>query len=496
LSDNYYIVQILTKLLRNLNWNECRRRKTKGEKMNYFRLCQIFWLMWSVVMISACQRVDLSQITVPGDFPTLHEAYEKVKDEGVIFLKSGKHVLPSKLMIDRAITFRGEEGTVIECSDSVVFEITGSAPTFENLTIHSTCLKDPRQTGVLTVLEHPRIPMGEECIGVKISGGTPKFQSCVITAQNGSGMRISGKQTNPEIKTCVIKDCGEFGVYISDEAQGTFTDCEITQCQMVGFRVENLANPTVTDSKFHHSTQGISVFSNGQGQFTNCEIYQNHGEGVFIFYSGNPTFRQCKIYQAKNGSGVSCTNFGMGKFIDCEIYDNANEKQVMSECILAEGGNPEFIRCKIYGSNTGVLSIKRGLGSFTQCEIKGKIIGVVINEKANPVFLESKICDSKRFGVMVHDKGLGSFTDCEISNCSWGGISVAESEAPTTVTRCKISNGKIGVMVLKLGKCILENNTLENNLQDWLFLSPYEVSGSRNTPELPGQEPPVTLPTL
>lgn len=97
-----------------------------------------------------------------------------------------------------------------------MLEITGGSPVIENLTILSS---GKEMSPIPSFSEE----MSSEC--VLISGGTPKFVQCVITSQNGAGMRISGKDASPEVSRCVFQNNANSGVILQENASGRFHGC-------------------------------------------------------------------------------------------------------------------------------------------------------------------------------------------------------------------------------------------------------------------------------
>ena len=487
---------------------------------------------WKRERTSAQRLLDKSKfnsmnIVVPDNFPTIEDAYNNVKDGGIITIQPGKYELSATLVVNRPVTFRGSTGRpediVIECPSSHAFQIDNGSPSFQNLTVVSG---------------------GEESGSFFITGGEPKLFRCILTSRKGRGIFIQGEKANPKVESCTIKNCGKAGVLIQEKGLGAFTDCDIFGNTASGIAVKESGAPTFVSAKPHGQVDevmppkepvlaiptsnqeptfvrckihdgkasGVKIFENGLGTFTDCEIYANAFSGIEIKESGNPSFTSCKVHDGKL-CGVYVHDNGLGKFTDCEIYANA-----YSGIEVKESGNPTFVGCKIYnGKQSGVKVHTNGLGSFSDCKIYGNegaginVIssgaptvtdceiysnansGIQVCDYGAPVVARCKIHDGKSAGAFIFENGRGSFTDCEIYSNAYSGIEVRESGDPT-VTGCKIHDGKqSGVKIHLKGMGTFNNNTLEKNylkgqLSNWnIQPTAGTVKGSGNTPPIPAK---------
>lgn len=69
---------------------------------------------------------------------------------------------------------------------------------------------------------------------------------------------------NPAIRHCDISDCENVGLYVTDYAQGTYEDNEISRNALAGIWVKNYANPIMRRNHIHHGRDvGIFTFDNG-----------------------------------------------------------------------------------------------------------------------------------------------------------------------------------------------------------------------------------------
>jgi F-box protein 11 len=69
---------------------------------------------------------------------------------------------------------------------------------------------------------------------------------------------------NPVVRHCDISDCENVGLYVTDYAQGTYEDNEISRNALAGIWVKNFANPIMRRNHIHHGRDvGIFTFDNG-----------------------------------------------------------------------------------------------------------------------------------------------------------------------------------------------------------------------------------------
>jgi len=63
---------------------------------------------------------------------------------------------------------------------------------------------------------------------------------------------------------CDISDCENVGLYVTDYAQGTYEDNEISRNALAGIWVKNYASPIMRRNHIHHGRDvGIFTFDNG-----------------------------------------------------------------------------------------------------------------------------------------------------------------------------------------------------------------------------------------
>lgn len=90
----------------------------------------------------------------------------------------------------------------------------------------------------------------------------------------GAAVCVSGVGANPVIRHCDISDCENVGLYVTDYAQGTYEDNEISRNALAGIWVKNYANPIMRRNHIHHGRDvGIFTFDNGLVRRWRVRVY-------------------------------------------------------------------------------------------------------------------------------------------------------------------------------------------------------------------------------
>ena len=443
-------------------------------------LCLSLFIVISVTCYKANQIVptgdnDNKSLVRPQDSinkenVTLEERCKVAKDGDIIILKPGKYKLDKRLVIDRDITICAEspEKVILTSPDYCVFEILFGSPTFENLTVISTSEMTSSSA-------------------FEITGGTPKIRRCTITSCHGTGVHVSEKETVPEIMDCIIKECGNRGIFFLFFATGSFINCDIYGNQD-NIEVKTGAIPNFLDCKIHEGKRtGIIVLEKGNGCFTDCDIYGNSKvEIALISYTelsdADPLFKNCKIHDGKIGVRVIQSR---GRFENCKIFGH-----LIAGVNIALFAMPSFQKCKIQNvKGTGIEIGDSGLGNFVQCEIFENEIGIYTSGLGNILLDECSIYCNLRYGISSEKKGNGCLRNCNIYGNTKAGIHIAGA-SKLSILNCTIHNEKmVGVVIEKDGQGRLENNILENNPVDWdIHEQTGEISAMANSPEITEQK--------
>lgn len=122
------------------------------------------------------------------------------------------------------------------------------------------------------------------------------FLNRFIEISVGAAVCVSGVGANPIIKHCDISDCENVGLYVTDYAQGTYEDNEISRNALAGIWVKNFANPIMRRNHIHHGRDvGIFTFENGLVS----RLYLLYKNGLFLPFCFDSLFvlmENLKIY--------------------------------------------------------------------------------------------------------------------------------------------------------------------------------------------------------
>lgn len=98
----------------------------------------------------------------------------------------------------------------------------------------------------------------------------------------GAAVCVSGVGANPVIRHCDISDCENVGLYVTDYAQGTYEDNEISRNALAGIWVKNYANPIMRRNHIHHGRDvGIFTFDNGLVSLLHIQFNKDYTSRVW-----------------------------------------------------------------------------------------------------------------------------------------------------------------------------------------------------------------------
>ncbi|XP_046688713.1 F-box only protein 11-like [Homalodisca vitripennis] len=140
-------------------------------------------------------------------------------------------------------------------SESTVMFVEGAKNAYAG---HLTLKFSPDVASNVPHNKHYCLEVGENC--------SPTIDHCIIRSSSvvGAAVCVTGTGASPTIKHCDISDCENVGLYVTDYAQGTYEDNEISRNALAGIWVKNYANPIMRRNHIHHGRDvGIFTFDNG-----------------------------------------------------------------------------------------------------------------------------------------------------------------------------------------------------------------------------------------
>ncbi|XP_018328362.1 F-box only protein 11 isoform X2 [Agrilus planipennis] len=376
----------------------------------------------------------------------------------LIFLHAGTYrgeflVIDSDIALIGAAPGNVAESVILEReSESTVMFVEGAKQAYAG---HLTLKFSPDVTSTVPHHKHYCLEVGENC--------SPTIDHCIIrsTSVVGAAVCVSGVGANPVIRHCDISDCENVGLYVTDYAQGTYEDNEISRNALAGIWVKNYANPIMRRNHIHHGRDvGIFTFDNGLGYFEANDIHNNRIAGFEVKAGANPTVVHCEIHHGQTG-GIYVHENGLGQFIDNKIHSNN-----FAGVWITSNSNPTIRKNEIYnGHQGGVYIFGEGRGLIEHNNIYGNALaGIQIRTNSDPIVRHNRIHHGQHGGIYVHEKGQGLIEENEVFANTLAGVWITTGSTPV-LRRNRIHSGKqVGVYFYDNGHGKLEDNDIFNHL--------------------------------
>jgi F-box protein 11 len=272
-----------------------------------------------------------------SDFQTITEAIQNAKSGTKILLEPGEY--NESIVIDKSVELigNGPIDKIIIFSDdqSTVIQMQTDQAVVRGITIHQRGVKKEAQSADFADDLLDKLPTA-----IDLPMGSITLDNCHIISDIGNGISVMNSNTRPIIQRCHIGRTYGVGLLISQQANPSILDCQIS---------EGLIGVAIT---------------NGLGTILDCQVYQNRAANIAILFAGNPIIRGCKIHRSPYGICVSDQGFGVIE--QCELYSN-----IIANVYIQSEGNPEIKGCKIYNSEYGIEVTDRGRGIVKDCKIFG-----------------------------------------------------------------------------------------------------------------------------
>jgi hypothetical protein len=129
---------------------------------------------------------------------------------------------------------------------------------------------------------------------------------------------------------------------------------------------------------------------------------------------------------------------------DCELTGSG------SAAIALDGNAEATIRdCRIHDVHaSAILFVEQSHGTVEDTRITDANQGVVAKNGSDPTVRRCVLDGCRDIGISVTDQASGRFEDCEITRSGGTAVHIADGGSPA-VTGCRISDGKLGVLVAK-----------------------------------------------
>ncbi|CAL1527772.1 unnamed protein product [Lymnaea stagnalis] len=395
-------------------------------------------------------------------FDTIESAYnfadtEELED-ALIFMHSGVYH-GEFLLIDSPVSLIGAapgnvmDHVVIEReTESTIMFVEGCKKAYLG---YVTLKFSPDSTSTVPHHRHYALEVAENT--------QPIIDHCKIKSLSvvGAAVCVSGQNADPTIINCVIRDCENVGLYVTDKAEGVYENNEISGNALAGIWVKNGANPIMRSNHIHHGRDvGVFTFDNGLGYFDNCDIHDNRIAGFEVKAGANPTVIHCEVHHGQTG-GIYVHENGRGQFIENKIHSNN-----FAGVWITSNSDPTIRKNEIYnGQQGGVYIFGDGRGLIEHNNIYGNALaGIQIRTNSNPIVRHNKIHHGQHGGIYVHEKGKGLIEENEVYSNTLAGVWITTGSTPV-LRRNRIHSGKqVGVYFYDNGHGVLEDNDIFNHL--------------------------------
>ena len=383
---------------------------------------------------------------------SLKEAITSVPDNGIIIVHRG--VYKEELVVKKTVTIIGsgpdnKPDVTLEGSNATVLKFLSGS---RNCYVRNINIRYVGSNG--TSCRSSCIEIGPDC--------APTIHRCTVAsiATAGSTVYVHGQNARPRVINCSITDSKNVGIFVNDNAQGTYENNEISNNKLAGVWVKNGANPIMRNNNVHHGRDvGFFIFDSGQGYYDGNDVFSNRIAGFEIRTGGNPTVVRCKIHHGFTG-GIYVHDEGRGQFLDNKIYANT-----FAGIWVTSRSNPTIRDNEIFsGQQGGVYVFGSGRGVIENNNIHSNALaGIQIRSQSNPVVRHNKIHHGLHGGIYVHEGGVGLIENNEIYANTLAGIWVTTGSSPV-MRNNRIHSGKqVGVYFYDNGAGVLEDNEIFNH---------------------------------
>ena len=117
-----------------------------------------------------------------------------------------------------------------------------------------------------------------------------KFEELTMTNQSGTGLWLTGSETNVDVLKCAVKECGDAGMDVYDGATVTATQCEFMENGQYGVYCSGAnTKARLNDCKIHHNGYD-GLFANDHAVVdlhgTKTDIHSNKRYGIQVSLLG------------------------------------------------------------------------------------------------------------------------------------------------------------------------------------------------------------------
>lgn len=339
--------------------------------------------------------ITVDAVTGRADCQTIGDAILRAKGGERILVRPG--IYNEGLVLDKPLEILGDGSRgeiVVESNTAHTIRATTDFGRVANLTL--------RQTGS----KHWRC--------VHITQGRLQLEDCEITTQDLICLGVQGG-ADPRIRRCIIHGGKRAGVYVAENAKGTFEDNDVFGHSQSGVEIWTGSDPVLRRNRIHDCAEtGVLIHSDGKGTLEDNEIFANRGSGIAITKGGDPVCRRNRIHD-NQGRGVLSSTDSKGTFEDNEIFINGD-----FGIVVTKSADPTLRRNRVYANKgAGVAITECGKGLLEENSIFANAVGITVFSGGAPLVCRNRINQNAITGVFVgNGAGKGVFEENDLRHNS------------------------------------------------------------------------------
>ncbi|GAB1507964.1 right-handed parallel beta-helix repeat-containing protein [Actinophytocola sp. KF-1] len=262
-----------------------------------------------------------------GAYPTIGDALGNAPDGGVIAIAAGTYAETFELA-DRRLTLSAHDGgeVVLDGSggDWPALTVRGGSLTLRGLTIKAGAAAVQVEDTDLTVERctlsteaGPAIAVRgcrrftvSRCVvedsdqGIVVESSSGRIDGTTVRNIAGDGIVI-GLGADPELRNCVVSDCGQRGVYVYRYARPVLEACEVSRTAREGVAVAQRSRPELRKCKVHDvGGAGIAFAAGCAGAIDSCHVDNAAPPGILVAAGATPTVTEPAKRVASGDAGL------------------------------------------------------------------------------------------------------------------------------------------------------------------------------------------------
>ncbi|MGX1882895.1 right-handed parallel beta-helix repeat-containing protein [Streptomyces sp. NPDC055287] len=408
-----------------------------------------------------------------GEYASLAAALEAAGDGDVLTVAPGTY--RENLVVERAVTLRGPEGTVgsvrIAPVDGVALTVRASA-VVQDLYVEGQDTASP---------------------ALLVEDGTPELLDLRIVTRSAVGIEVRGA-ARPTVRRCTVDNPAGVGIGVLEGAGGVFEECEVVAAGQSGVSVRGGAHPRLERCRVHHTSgAGLSVTGEGTGlEAFGCEVYEVKGTGVQVAARASAHLTDCTVHRT-SADGVTLDTDAVLTLSDCDIHDiPENAIDLRSRAVLTltrstvrrfgrnglsvwdPGTRVDANQCEIHDS-TGdypAVWISDGATAVLEgCRVHDVPDALFVLDRGSRAdVVDSDLSQVRNTAVSVSDGATAQLDDCRIREASTGAW-FRDHGSGGTLSGCTIDGAQTGVIVTKGADPRIERCTVTSPAEAGFYVS-------------------------